>query len=70
MYKRQREEWSSVFEKYEEAHSLKYISLSRNVFGGAYKSHFWQKKKYGQAIQQEDQQARCPVMHGGQEDEL
>ena len=65
-----REEWSSVFEKYEEAHTLKYVALSRNVFGGAYKSHFWQKKKYGQSAQQVDQQARCPVMHGGQEDEF
>jgi hypothetical protein len=65
-----REEWSSVFEKYEEAHTLKYIALSRNVFGGAYKSNFWQKKKYGQGDQQADPQARCPVMHGGQEDEL
>lgn len=59
-----REKWESEIASYDNSWRLKWVNLSRNVFGGAYRENFWHKKEFSE----KNPPARCPVMHGGDED--
>jgi hypothetical protein len=54
-----RTNWESSLIPYNEAHRTKYVAMTRDVWGGAYRNRFWKKKSYVEA-----EQPRCPVMHG------
>lgn len=59
-----REKWESEVVPYNESLRMKWVNLSRNVFGGAYRDNFWHKKEFTE----KQPPAKCPVMHGGDED--
>jgi hypothetical protein len=52
-----REKWESEIAEYDNAWRTRWVNLSRNVFGGAYKKNFWHKKEFNE----KPQPARCPV---------
>ena len=63
-----REKWESETAEYNNAWRMRWVNLSRNVFGGAYKKNFWHKKEFNE----KPQPARCPVtgateQHGDQD---
>lgn len=55
-----REKWESDVAKYDNSWRLKWVNLSRNVFGGAYRENFWHKKEFTE----KSVPSKCPVMHG------
>ena len=64
-----REEWSAKRLPFEPSHRAKYVQLTRNVFGGAYRKLFWKKKTYNDITEHQPAsgipaEGRCPVMHG------
>ena len=52
-----REKWESSVAPFSESHRTKFINLTRNVWGGAYRDNFWVKKEY--------EAPKCPVPHVG-----
>ncbi len=61
-----REKWESEVLPYNESWRLKWVNLSRNVFGGAYRENFWHKKEFNE----KSTPAKCPVMHAPEEDDV
>lgn len=57
-----REEWNAKRIPFDQAHRTKYVQLTRNVWGGAYRKLFWKKKQYND-ITENQPTGKCPVMH-------
>lgn len=58
-----REEWVAKRAPYDEGRRTKYVQMTRNVWGGAYRKLFWKKKSFND-VTEENNIEKCPVMHG------
>ncbi len=62
----QRADWEAKLLPYNEHHRTKFVHLTRNTWGGAYRRGFWKKKSYNDVTEYPNTE-KCPVMHSAPE---